>query len=1078
MSIVLRKGRPTALTFDEVDGNFSSLFYSSSISGSLLNLHFYDNTSQSINLNLIPALSASYAATASYVENAQSASYVLQAVSASFANSSLSSSFASSSISSSYALTASYVENAITASYALNSPASTFSSSSLSSSYASSSTSASYALTASYVENAQTASYVLQAVSASFASTVASGLTITASNILVTGTASIVFSQIITSSIAFTSGSNLLGANGSDTQTLWGTIDLKSGPLLISGSTTALNSITAPSFIGPLTGTSSWANNAVTASYILNAVSSSYAATASYVENAITASYALNSPASTFSSSSLSSSYASSSTSASYATNALSASYAPISTNITNNTNNFILTATGGETINGENGLQFDGTRFSVTSSDGRVSTFNDFGQHYIESLAANGAWKKLIIQSNGLDLRAANGATPPALSIASNGNATFNNTVAAPSFTGSFTGSLFGTASFAQNAQSASYVLQAVSASFSQTASYVLNAVSSSFSSTASFVQNAQTASYVLNAVSSSYATFAQNAFLATTASYTLYTSLADAALYAQEALFATSSLSSSWASSSISSSYASSSTSASYALSSSYATNALSSSYAISASFASSSISASYATNALSSSFASSSISSSYADFAQNADTANSAGTAGFATSATIATNATDATNATNTAVTDTTTGVGPYYVTFVTGTTGNQAQLVDSNALTFNADTNTLTVTSSFATSASFAQNATTASFALSVVGGTFPFTGSAIISGSLTNIGNTILSGSTIVQSSSLTVATGSLIVNLPYDGVDNTTVATTIDRGSNLIPALSVTGSSNFNGPLTVDVGTFTAKNNLIVSGSSTFINGTVTVRSGLTVTGSTLITGSTTIIGNTTITGSLRVSGSITGSLQGTSSWATRAITASNISPAVTNNTSSYILTATGGGSINGNSSLTFDGTSLINAAGGGIIKISDTLTTPTAGITSFVEYTNLPTSLAQYYGETISGTAQASLSRGQIIYLSPSNAWGPADCTNSSINNLLGICLNNAGASDPITILLQGFVVTDQFSSFASYQQGLPLYLSTAGQITDAAPGTTQNRIIGHYYREIIPGTYSIRFNPDNYWA
>lgn len=56
----------------------------------------------------------------------------------------------------------------------------------------------------------------------------------------------------------------------------------------------------------------------------------------------------------------------------------------------------------------------------------------------------------------------------------------------------GSYTGSLFGTSSWASNAQ---------------TASYVLNAVSSSFASTASFVRSAQTASYVLNAVSASYA-------------------------------------------------------------------------------------------------------------------------------------------------------------------------------------------------------------------------------------------------------------------------------------------------------------------------------------------------------------------------------------------------------------------------------------------------------------------------------------------------------------------------------------------------------------------------------------------
>ena len=58
--------------------------------------------------------------------------------------------------------------------------------------------------------------------------------------------------------------------------------------------------------------------------------------------------------------------------------------------------------------------------------------------------------------------------------------------------------------------ATTASYVLNAVSSSFASTASYVLNAVSASFASTASFVRNAQTASYVLNAVSASFASTA----------------------------------------------------------------------------------------------------------------------------------------------------------------------------------------------------------------------------------------------------------------------------------------------------------------------------------------------------------------------------------------------------------------------------------------------------------------------------------------------------------------------------------------------------------------------------------------
>ena len=803
MSITLRNQVKRELTFDEVDGNFQSLFYSSSIFENTLNLYFYGGASQSLNLSVVPSDTASYAYTASYVQNAQSASYVLNAV------------------------------------------------------------------------------------SSSYASTVASGLNITASNILVTGTASIVYSQIITSSVAFTSGSNLLGANSGNTQTLWGKIDLKSGPLIISGSTTALSSITAPSFTGSLQGTSSWANNAVTSSYILNAVSSSYAATASYVQNAITASYALSSPASTFASSSLSASFASSSISASYASSSTSASYASSST--------------------------------------------------------------------------------------------------------------------------SASYSTNALSASYSQTASYVLNAVSSS------------------------YSTFAQNAFLASTASYTLYTSLATAAITAATASFATSSISASYASSSTSASYASSSTSASYAITSSYTQTSLSSSYASTASYVQTSISSSQSVSA------SYSTTSSYSTYANTAGTATSATTAGSATTATVATSATTA-----------------------------------SYALTASYVQNSI--------SSSFAQSALTASFALSVVGGTFPYTGSAIISGSLRNIGNTILSGSTTVYSSSLTVSTGSLYVSLPYNGVDNTSIAATIDRGNNLIPALSVTGSSNFNGALTVGVGTLTAKDNFIASGSSTFTNGGVTVKSGIVITGSTSITGSTTIIGTTTITGSLNVTAGITGSLNGTSSWANKAVSASNISQAITNNTNNYILTATGGGGIYGESSLTFDGSILTNGASDGIIKILDTTnsTIPTSGITSFAAYNRLPDATGEYYGETISGIAGSNLSVGQIIYLTPTpDTWGAADCSNlTTLPSLLGMCLNNASTSGSITILLQGFVVTNAFSSYGSYQPGLPLYLSTGGRVTDTAPGGGQNRIIGHYYKQIVSGTYSIRFNPDNYYV
>lgn len=101
----------------------------------------------------------------------------------------------------------------------------------------------------------------------------------------------------------------------------------------------------------------------------------------------------------------------------------------------------------------------------------------------------------------------------------------------------GSITGSLFGTSSWATNAinaSTASYVVLA------QSASYVLNAVSSSFASTASFVSLAQSASYVLNAVSASFAT---------TASYSISSSFATTASYSVTSSFASNAASASFA-------------------------------------------------------------------------------------------------------------------------------------------------------------------------------------------------------------------------------------------------------------------------------------------------------------------------------------------------------------------------------------------------------------------------------------------------------------------------------------------------------------------------------------------------
>jgi hypothetical protein len=64
-----------------------------------------------------------------------------------------------------------------------------------------------------------------------------------------------------TSSVIFSSGSNILGDAAGDTQTLWGRVAIPTGPVSVTGSVTATN------FTGSLQGTASYATQALSASY-------------------------------------------------------------------------------------------------------------------------------------------------------------------------------------------------------------------------------------------------------------------------------------------------------------------------------------------------------------------------------------------------------------------------------------------------------------------------------------------------------------------------------------------------------------------------------------------------------------------------------------------------------------------------------------------------------------------------------------------------------------------------------------------------------------------------------------------
>jgi uncharacterized protein YrrD len=216
------------------------------------------------------------------------------------------------------------------------------------------------------------------------------------------------------------------------------------------------------------------------------------------------------------------------------------------------------------------------------------------------------------------------------------------------------------------------------------------------------------------------------------------------------------------------------------------------------------------------------------------------------------------------------------------------------------------------------------------------------------------------------------------------------------------------------------------------------------------------------LTGSYGLTGSLSAT-SFTGSLFGTASWATNALTASNLTPAITNNTDNRVLTATGAGSINGEANLTFDG-SLLDIIGdiqfneNRIRTSSTTVGQPGKGADLAYDWGNF----------TTAPTA------GRIVYYaSGSGGFGWRDAlasaTGSSIGPL-GVATNAASQDE---IMLRGAVrVSGSLSGLAA---GQVVYLSNtvSGSVTGTAPSTTGHvvRIIGYV---ISPTDNTIYFNPD----
>jgi hypothetical protein len=196
------------------------------------------------------------------------------------------------------------------------------------------------------------------------------------------------------------------------------------------------------------------------------------------------------------------------------------------------------------------------------------------------------------------------------------------------------------------------------------------------------------------------------------------------------------------------------------------------------------------------------------------------NNALTVGQITSSLFGTSswAQNAVAAFSSSVTDTTTGTGPFFLTFVDGTTGNRFLRVDSTTLTFNATTNVLTTTASLASQVA---NSITAGAGLT---GT-TFNGSAastfdVGAGALINVAADLVQ----VNTSSLGTNQIPKFINNTLSGSNITDTGAQVQIGSGATSGLSVaaggisvTGNSTFNNNLTV-------AGDLTVAGTASFQN--------------------------------------------------------------------------------------------------------------------------------------------------------------------------------------------------------------------------------------------------------------
>jgi hypothetical protein len=273
----------------------------------------------------------------------------------------------------------------------------------------------------------------------------------------------------------------------------------------------------------------------------------------------------------------------------------------------------------------------------------------------------------------------------------------------------------------------------------------------------------------------------------------------------------------------------------------------------------------------------------------------------------------------------------------------------------------------------------------------------WTGTAFANSSLADDGTTITGTTSIQLTGANSNLSGSFSGSFQGDGASLTGVTATA-----IFPTTAKTDLANTDQFFINDgANKYVTYGNLLtdLAGTNLAVEGTDSLTLATTITGLTSVT-STTFVGNLTGT----------------------ATTASNITPAITNNTDNYILTATGGGTINGEGNLTFDGTTL-TVTGNEVVTGNLTV----QGTASFQQTTNLEVADRFVLFASGSNTAgdggiviqQGTQNVGELYgFENAANRWGftsSFDASNSSFTPAAYITTTEFAASNPSAAPLYG---------------------------------------------------------------